>query len=58
MCVLSVVVVCELLCSVQCVIRVSVEFERETFVLFERRHISSVLMHSCRWVEAMCGYGC
>ena len=55
---LSVIVGCKLYCWAQSVVRVSMDFERETFILFERSQSSCGLIYSCRWVAAVCGSGC
>ena len=49
----SVIVGCVLYLRDQGMIRVSVDFDEETLILFERSHCSSMLLHSCKWEAAM-----
>ena len=55
---LSVIFGCRLYSSAWSVISVSLDFEGETFILFEWSHCSILLMKSYSWVAAVCGFGC
>ena len=52
---LSIIVYFVLYSLDQNVIRASVAFKGETFFLFERNHISNMLIYSCRWIRSWRG---